>query len=69
MRDLEGTGPHEVGFDLMYDDIDAAHALFAAQGFQSTDIERGTIHDTFEAVAPEHFRIRVNSSHASGDPV
>ncbi len=60
---------HETPFDLMYDDIDQAHGLLARSGFEVTEIERGEIHDSFWGAAPEGFRVRINSSHASDRPV
>lgn len=69
LRAAEADDVREASFDLMYDDIDAAHDLFGRHGFERTEIERGTIHDSFTAVAPESFRVRVNSSHASDQPV
>lgn len=59
----------EAPFDLMYDDIDAAHRLFAASGFVVEAVSRARFHDSFSASAPEGFRVKVNSSHASGQPV
>ena len=55
---------HEAAFDLMYDDLDAAHTMFAAAGFEVSDIEVGRIHRGFNATAPERFVIRVLDSHA-----
>ncbi|MEO0601760.1 MAG: VOC family protein [Myxococcota bacterium] len=59
----EGAGPADAPFDLMYDDLDAMHTRFAEQGFEVTAIERGRIHRSFYAVAPEGFRIQVLDSH------
>ncbi len=55
-------------FDLMVDDIDAAHDDFATAGVTATDIERGRIHDTFHIDGPGGYRFAVTSSHA-GDRV
>jgi hypothetical protein len=56
-------------FDLMVDDIDAAHREYAAKGLSPTDIRRGRIHDSFEVPGPDGWTFTVNSSHASGQPV
>lgn len=69
LRDAEGPETQEAVFDLMYDDIDAAYDLFREGGFDVTELSRGSIHDSFKATAPERFRVRVNSSHASDQPV
>ncbi|MDE0046800.1 MAG: VOC family protein [bacterium] len=60
-----GTG---APFDLMVDDIDAAHDDFTAAGVAATDIKRGRIHDTFHIDGPGGYRFAVTSSHA-GDRV
>ena len=60
-----GTG---APFDLMVDDIDAAHDEFTTAGVPATDIERGRIHDTFHIDGPCGYRFAVTSSHA-GDRV
>src|ERR1051326_5815537 len=39
-------------FDLMVDDIDAAHRDYAAKGLMPTEIRRGRIHDSFELPGP-----------------
>ncbi len=52
-------------FDLMVDDIDAAHDDFAAAGVAATPIERGRIHDTFHIDGPGGYRFAVTSSHAA----
>ncbi len=56
-------------FDLMVDDIDAAHARFHALGFAPGDIERGEIHDSFEMREPGGTNILFNSSHVGELPV
>lgn len=68
LRQAEDTDVQEASFDLMYDDIDAAYDLFRESGFEVTELSRGKIHDSFKATAPEQFRVRVNSSHASDQP-
>ncbi len=56
-------------FDLMVDDIDAAHRDYAAKGLSPTEIRRGRIHDSFELPGPSGWTFTVNSSHASDQPV
>ena len=53
-------------FDLMVDDIDAAHSKYAADGSSTTPIERGNIHDSFTVTTPTGYVIPVNSSHVAG---
>ena len=56
-------------FDLMVDDVDAAHRDYAAKGLAPSPIRRGRIHDSFEVGGPDGWEFTVNSSHASGKPV
>ena len=56
-------------FDLMVDDVDAAHRDYAEKGLSPTPISRGRIHDSFEVPGPGGWTFTVNSSHASGKPV
>ncbi len=58
----------EAPFDLMVDDIDAAHDDFTTDGVAASDIKRGRIHDTFHIDGPSGYRFAVTSSHA-GDRV
>lgn len=60
----EAGGSEVAEFDLMFDDLDAAHSVFAAQGFTVSAIETGRIHRSFEATAPEDFTLQVVDSHA-----
>ena len=53
-------------FDLMVDDVDAAHQRFVADGVAATPIERGNIHDSFTVTGPSGYVIPINSSHAVG---
>lgn len=70
MRELEsGTNVFHADFDFMVDDIDAARTEWEEAGFEVTAVTRGQIHDSFEAVAPEGFAIKVNSSHAGSRSV
>jgi hypothetical protein len=56
-------------FDLMVDNIDAAHRDYAEKGLSPTPISRGRIHDSFEIPGPGGWIFTVNSSHASGKPI
>jgi hypothetical protein len=56
-------------FDLMVDDVDAAHRDYAAKGLSPSEIRRGRIHDSFEMAGPDGWAFTVNSSHASGKPI
>jgi hypothetical protein len=56
-------------FDLMVDDIDAAHRDYAQKGFSPTPIQHGRIHASFEVAGPGGWIFTINSSHASGKPV
>jgi len=56
-------------FDLMVDDVDAAHRDYAAKGLSPSEIRRGRIHDSFEVAGPDGWAFTVNSSHASGKPI
>ena len=61
--------PVEATFDLMFDDIDAAHREFQDAGFEVSSITNGGIHSSFRAVAPERFTLDVSSSHAGNRAV
>jgi hypothetical protein len=61
-----GTG---APFDLMVDDVDAAHRDYAEKGLSPSPVRRGRIHDSFDLAGPDGWRFTVNSSHASGQPV
>ena len=54
----------EAPFDLMVDDIDAAHRKFAANGLKPSRISRGSIHDEFRLKGPDGYRVTVLSSHS-----
>jgi catechol 2,3-dioxygenase-like lactoylglutathione lyase family enzyme len=53
-------------FDLMVDDLDAAHARFAAAELAPSAIESNTFHRMFTLAAPSGHVLTVQSSHASG---
>ena len=54
-------------FDLMVDDLDAAHADYAAAGIEPTEIVDGQIHRTFTVDDPGGRVIRVYDSHVVGN--
>jgi len=56
-------------FDLMVDDVDAAHRDYAEKGLSPSPIRRGRIHDSFDLPGPAGWTFTVNSSHASGRPI
>ena len=64
-----GRSGAEAPFDLMVDDLDAAHRDFAAKGLDPSRIRRGSIHDSFELPGPEGARFTVLSLHAGRRPV
>ena len=56
-------------FDLMVDDIDAAHRDYAKKGLSPSPVRRGRIHDSLDLPGPDGWTFTVNSSHASGQPI
>jgi len=56
-------------FDLMVDDLDVAHARFAAAGLAPSAIQSNAFHRVFTLGAPSGHVLSVQSSHASGRPV
>ena len=56
-------------FDLMVDDINAAHSDYAGKGLSPSPVSRGRIHDSFTLPGPDGWVFTVNSSHASGQPI
>jgi hypothetical protein len=66
-RPIEAGAP--APFDLMVDDVDAAHRDYAGKGLSPSEIRRGRIHDSFELPGPGGWIFTVNSSHASSQPV
>ncbi len=65
--DQPASGP--AYFDLMVDDLDAAHEQYAALGFALTEIQPGQIHRSFEVQVPSGHVVKFNSSHVSDKPV
>ena len=56
-------------FDLMVDDIDGAHARFAAAALSPSPISEDRYHRAFTLTAPSGHVLTLQSSHASGRPV
>src|SRR5437763_11591483 len=56
-------------FDLMVDDIDAAHRDYAEKGLSPSEISRGRIHDSFKVAGPDGRTFTINPPHASGKPI
>ncbi|HEY1796714.1 MAG TPA: hypothetical protein VGG57_11405 [Stellaceae bacterium] len=63
------TAGERAPFDLMVDDVDAAHRDYAGKGLSPSEISRGRIHDSFTVPGPSGWAFTVNSSHASGKPI
>ena len=66
-----GITPGDAPFDLMVDDLKAAHQRFMSLGLNPSPIEaRPAIsHEIFTVTEPAGHRITFFSSHASGKPV
>jgi hypothetical protein len=56
-------------FDLMVEDLDAAHADLRARGFDPSEIQPGGIHRSFSVRSPSGHTLQFNSSHVSDQPV
>jgi hypothetical protein len=70
VRQSEAPAPGTAApFDLMVDDVDAAHSDYAEKGLAPSPISRGRIHDSFTIPGPDGWAFTVNSSHASGKPI
>jgi hypothetical protein len=69
----QGEQPPEQGarapFDLMVDDIEAAHRDYGEKGLSPSPVRRGRIHDSFDLAGPDGWTFTINSSHASGQPI
>jgi len=66
LRAGEHSGGGRASFDLMVDDIDAAHKSFSEMELSPTPIVRGKIHDHFTVTDPAGWVVTINSSHAVG---
>ncbi len=56
-------------FDLMVDDLDAAHRICKDQGLAPTAIDKGRNHRSFSVAEPSGHKIKVFDSHVSEFPV
>src|SRR5689334_16124126 len=54
-------------FDLMVDDLEAAHARWTALGLKPSAIEAGDIHSELTIVDPDGYRVTVRNSHVVGN--
>ena len=65
VRDVEkDQQPEVVGWDIMVDDIDRAHADYSEKGLKVSNIRRGRIHDNFDLTLPDGRIIEINNNHA-----
>ena len=56
-------------FDIMVDDLTAAHRAYARKGFEPTEISEGSIHSSFFIKSPSGHKLKINSSHAGNRAV
>ena len=56
-------------FDLMVDDVDAAHRHCAEAGLAPSEINTRMYHRSFTVASPSGHAVTVNSTHVSGEPV
>lgn len=56
-------------FDLMVDDLEAAHTSFRARGLEPSEIRDVEFHRCFTLIEPGGHEITVNSTHVSALPV
>lgn len=56
-------------FDLMVDDVDAAHRDATARNMNPSPIARGRIHDNFTVREPSGYVLTINSSHTGNRAV
>ncbi len=59
----------DAGFDLMVDDLDAAHGVCTEHGLNPEDIDKGRNHRSFSVAEPSGHRIKFFDSHVSDNPV
>jgi catechol 2,3-dioxygenase-like lactoylglutathione lyase family enzyme len=59
----------EAYFDLMVDDLEAAHAELRAAGLAPSEIAAGRIHRSFSLPSPSGHTLKFNSTHVSDRPV
>ncbi|HEY7105972.1 MAG TPA: VOC family protein [Acidimicrobiia bacterium] len=58
--------PGAASWDLMVEDVAATHDAWKTKGLQVSDIEHGSIHDSFTVTDPTGNSINVNNSHVIG---
>ena len=68
-KDADGAEPGDAGFDLMVDDIDAAHGVCTEHGLSPEAIDKGRNHRSFSVAEPSGHRIKFFDSHVSEFPV
>ena len=56
-------------FDLMVDDVDAAHRHCEANGLEPGEIQTESFHRAFRLTVPSGHLLTINSTHVSGLPV
>ena len=56
-------------FDLMVDDLDAAHGICKEHGLNPEAIDKGSNHRSFSVAEPSGHRIKFFDSHVSDNPV
>ena len=69
LQEKESMTPSASYFDLMVDDIEQTHAEFVAKGLKPSEMESGTIHQSFYIEDPAGNTIKFNSTHVSDQPV
>ena len=58
-----------VHFDVMVDDIERSRRDCEAHGIRASEIERGSIHNSFHVTTPDGQILSVTSSHVGDEPV
>ncbi|PZD74873.1 hypothetical protein C1752_00790 [Acaryochloris thomasi RCC1774] len=58
--------PNIAPFDLMVEDLEAAHQALTQMGLQPSPIQPGKIHQSFTVREPSGHQIKFNSSHVVG---
>jgi catechol 2,3-dioxygenase-like lactoylglutathione lyase family enzyme len=66
-RDVDAGTP--APFDLMVDDVDAAHAACAGRGLAPGEITEGSVHRSFHVPGPDGYSIKITSSHTGSRAV
>ena len=56
-------------FDLMVEDIEATRKQFEEMKLAPSEMKRDRIHDSFTLTDPSGYRVTVNSTHVSDQPV